>query len=375
MHVLVLGAGIIGVSIADELARRGASVTVLDMRSAGRGASQASAGILAPYTEAHERGPLFELGTRSLALFDAFVAGARERGGRTIDYARSGTLEVALSDDDASRLRASKAWLEAVGVSTEWLDSPDARAFEPAVTPAVRGALFNARNGWVGVGSLVVALVESAKRSGAVFHSPVEAVEVAPRAKGADVRAGDRRYSADAVVLAAGSWSGRVKISGVPPLPIRPVRGQLLHLQWAGETGRPAAPPPSRVLWGTGCYIVPWPDGSLLVGATVEEAGFDERVTTEGVRSLAEAAGDLVPAAKAGEFIAARAGLRPAAPDGLPVIGPFGAAPSVVVATGHYRNGVLLAPLTATMVADVVLEGRADAAFAITSPDRWRPGL
>jgi glycine oxidase len=366
MNTVVVGAGIIGVAIADELARRGASVTVLDMRSAGRGASQASAGILAPYSEAHERAPLLELGTRSLRLFDDFVAQLRERSGRVIDYARSGTLEVALSDVDAVRLRAMQAWLDAAGIQTDWMDPQALRTFEPAVAPSTRGGLFNPAHGWAGVASLVAALVQSARLAGAVFEAPVEAVEIVPRESGATVRAGDRRYETDAVILAAGSWSGRIRIAGVRSLPIRPVRGQLLHVRW------PDAQPPARVVWGSGCYAVPWPDGSLLVGATVEEAGFEERVTTEGVRSLAEAAGELLPAAKAAELIAARVGLRPASPDALPVIGPLRDAPAVTVATGHYRNGVLLAPLTAKLVAASVLDGTIDPAFAVTTPERWR---
>ncbi len=365
MNVLVLGAGVIGVSIADELARRGASVTVLDMRSAGQGASQASAGILAPYSEAHERTPLLEMGTRSLALFDAFVDGLRDRSGRSVHYARAGTLDVALDDVDESRLRAVRAWLDAAGVPTEWLDEHALRSFEPSVAPSARGGLFNPAHGWAGVASLVAALVQSARLAGAVFESPVEAAEIAPHKTGVVVRAGDRRYPADAAILAAGSWSGRIKIAGVRPMPIRPVRGQLLHLRW------PDAEPPARVVWGTDCYAVPWPDGSLLVGATVEDAGFHEDVTAEGLRELTSAAGELLPATKNASLVAARVGLRPASPDGLPVIGPLRDMPAVTVATGHYRNGVLLAPLTAKIVADAVLDGTIDAACAVTTPDRW----
>jgi glycine oxidase len=243
--IVVIGAGIIGASIANELARRGARVHVLDMRSPGRGASQASAGILAPYTEAHERTPLLALGTRSLALFDDFVADVRERSGRAIDYARTGTLEVAFSADDESRLRASRAWLDEIGVPVEWLSAADVRREEPSLHPSVRGGLLNPVHGWVGVASLVTGLVESAKRSGVTFEAPIDAADVAPRrGGGAEIRAGDRRFEADAVVVAAGSWSGRLKIAGAPTLPIRPVRGQLLHLRWPG-----AQTPPSRIVW------------------------------------------------------------------------------------------------------------------------------
>jgi glycine oxidase len=364
--VVVVGAGIIGSSSADELARRGAKVTVLDMRSPGAGASQASAGILAPYTEAHERTPLLDLGTRSLAMFDSFVAAARERSRRPIDFARSGTLEIAHDENDATRLRASKAWLDAARVPTEWLPPADLRAFEPNVTPSAPGALFNPAHAWVGVRSLVTALVESAKLAGASFDTPVEAVELTMRGNEVEVRAGERHYGADAIVLAAGTWSGRVKVAGIRPIHVRPVRGQLLHLRWTAPT-----PPPARIVWDRNCYVVPWPDRSLLVGATMEDAGFDERVTLEGVRSLAEAAAGLLPATKAGEFIAARAGLRPASPDGLPIIGPLEEAPRVCVATGHYRNGVLLAPLTARLVADWILDGRRDEAIDVTTPARF----
>ena len=170
--------------------------------------------------------------------------------------------------------------------------------------------------------------------------------------------------TADAVVLAAGSWSGGVAVAGEAPLPVRPVRGQLLHLAWTGR-------PPARVVWCPGCYVVPWPDGSLLVGATVEEAGFDERATVAGVASLIEAVGGVMPQARTAGFEAVRVGLRPGTPDDLPVVGRSAAAPGLVYATGHYRNGVLLAPLTARLVADLVLDGREDPLLSSVSPVRF----
>jgi glycine/D-amino acid oxidase-like deaminating enzyme len=214
------------------------------------------------------------------------------------------------------------------------------------------------------VSSLVSALIQSARLAGASFEAPVEAIAVDPKASHVDVRAGDRRYHADAVVLAAGSWSPRVRVAGVRPLPIRPVRGQLLHLKWTQSN------PPSRVVWGSRCYTVPWKDGSLLVGATVEDVGFDETSTVAGVRDLTDAVGELLPASWQASLEAIRVGLRPATPDGLPAIGPFPEAPQVIAATGHYRNGVLLAPLTAELVASAVLDGVSDPALQITTPGR-----
>ena len=164
-------------------------------------------------------------------------------------------------------------------------------------------------------------------------------------------------------MLAAGSWSGGIEIADTAALPVRPVRGQLLYLRW------PAAPI-SRIVWGTRCYLVPWIDGTVLVGATSEEVGFDERPTVTGVRDLLEAATELIPSAWQAEFLGVRVGLRPASPDELPLIGPSTRLPGLVYATGHYRNGVLLAPLTAELVVKA-LAGEDDEAFAVTSPSRF----
>jgi glycine oxidase len=367
VNVVVIGAGIVGVSIADALARRGAAVTVLDMRSPGRGASQAAAGMLAPYIEAQDHPPLLDLGVRSLALFDDLIAGLEAATGRTIEYARRGSLEVAFDERHATRLAGLREALAPFAISCEWLDARALATAEPGVSPAAIGALLIATHGFVGVQSLMRALVERATFAGAVFESPVEAMAVEQRGEHVEIRAGARRLEADVAVIATGSWSRRVRVANVAALPIRPVRGQLLHLRWT-EGG-----PPSRIVWGPRCYTVPWSDGSLLVGATMEDAGFDEVATVAGVQALIDAAVALLPSAAQATFEGARVGLRPATVDGLPAIGPLARAPRVVVATGHYRNGVLLAPLTAHMVSRWILDREADPAFALTSPDRLVP--
>jgi glycine/D-amino acid oxidase-like deaminating enzyme len=159
---------------------------------------------------------------------------------------------------------------------------------------------------------------------------------------------------ADAVVVATGAWAGD---------PVRPIRGQLVHLRFD-------APPVDRVIWGNRCYAVPWRDGSLLVGATVEDVGFDESSTPDAVRNLSVAAAELIPAARGARIASVRVGLRPETPDGLPLVGRSSTMPSVFFATGHYRTGVLLAPLTARLVADLVLHGREDPLLALLSPGR-----
>jgi glycine oxidase len=364
VQIVVLGAGIIGAAIAESLASRGASVLVLDMRSPGRGASQASAGMLTPYIEADGETPLLDLCVRSLKLYDAFVARLLEAGQHPIEYARTGTLEIALDDDDAARLLGTKVWLDTAGVDSEWLDGNSVRGFEPSVTPSALGGLFTPDHGLVGVDGLVAALVRQARLAGATFEFPVEITSVDQHGERVNVHAAGRTYTADAVVVASGCWSRRIRVAGVAALPVRPVRGQLLHLNWCeGDQ-------PGRIVWGPNCYTVPWSDGSLLVGATVEDVGFDEGTTVLGVNALTSAVTELLPHASGARLEAIRVGLRPSLPDGLPAVGPFSRAPRVVAATGHYRNGVLLAPLTADVVTRYLLDGNDDEAFGVTTPDR-----
>jgi glycine oxidase len=190
---------------------------------------------------------------------------------------------------------------------------------------------------------------------------------VVPRetTSGIEVVTDRERMTAGAVVLATGAWSGLIQIGGAEPrVPVKPIRGQLLHLGWDGPT-------PSQTVWDDRCYVVPWPDGTVLVGATVEDVGFDERTTVSGVHELLAAVTDLLPPASAAQVLSTRAGLRPATPDGLPVIGWSAVVPGLMYATGHYRNGVLLAPLTARVVADVLLDDATDPALELTTPSRF----
>ncbi len=364
--VLVVGAGIVGCAVAYELARRGVSVQVVDERRVGMGATQASAGVLAPYIEADAAGPFLDLTVRGLAAFDEFVARVATDSGIAIPYHRTGTLEVVTDHERLVALRNRAARLEAQGVSLGLLEAGAAHAEEPHVADDVIGALLVPGHGFVAAAELTRALAVAARRHGAQFveHSRVRRVA----SDGADLVVETERgpLTGNAVVLAAGSWCGQIAIDGVRPLPVRPVRGQLLYLAWHGSALR-------RVVWGERCYLVPWDDGRVLVGATVEEAGFDERATVAGVRDLMEAACELVPHAWSAGFLGARVGLRPATPDGLPIIGPSAVVPNLVYATGHYRSGVLLAPLTARLVADAMIEGQlADPALQATAPGRFQ---
>ena len=365
-EVAIIGAGVIGCACAFELAGAGARVSVFDVRPVGQGASQASAGVLAPYIEGHDAGPLRELGRRSLDLYDDFVARVIERSGLTVQYAKSGTLEIALEDEHAARLQRSAAALQRERVTARWIDPGELPRLEPLAASGAIGGLLIEMHGFVGVPEFTDALASAAMRAGATFALDARVVSVTAGRDGRlDLHTENGATPADYVIVAAGSWASQLLIAGVAEPPaIKPVRGQLLHLAW------PTAQPLRHVLWGTDCYIVPWLNGRVLVGATVEDAGFDERATAAGVRDLLDAGCTLVPQLRQASFQEVRVGLRPASPDGLPIVGTSDVLPGLIYATGHYRNGVLLAPLTATLVKRLVLDEGPDPALDILAPSR-----
>lgn len=372
--VVVIGAGIVGSAIARELAGRfRGSVVVLDPREPGLGATQASAGMLAPYSEVVEGGPLLDLTIRGLEGFDRFIAGLRAEVDLEVPYERTGLLEVATRPDTMVRFEALVRALAARSVDATLLDRDGVRSSEPALAEDVLGGVLLPTQGHVAPRPLQAALVAAARARGVRFErarairvSAAAASSTADFAHNHAVRVDTDSGSwlAGRVVLAAGSWSGHIDIAqaSVEP-PVRPVRGQLLVLDWPG-------PPLRRVTWNERCYLVPG-DGRLLVGATVEEAGFDERNTLAGLRDLMESVCDLVPAAWGATLHETRVGLRPGTLDALPIIGPSSAVPGLVFATGHYRNGILLAPLTAELVAETVLSGAVDPMLYAVRPERF----
>jgi glycine oxidase len=361
--VLVVGAGIIGCAIAADLAARGCGVTVVEARAIGKGATQASAGVLAPYIEAHEGGTLLELTIRSLDLYDQWMSDVRAESGVDVEYRRSGSLEVALDPESAARLARMPAHF-GPGARLSWLDAAEARAAEPALSQSTLGALRAPTHGYVAAPVLAEALGRAAVSRGAVFHQGVRAAGIDAGADQVEVRAdAGRSWRAQHVVIAAGSWTSQLEGLGGAATDVRPVRGQLLRVSWSGA-------PLAGVIWGPGCYLVPWADGTLLIGATMEDVGFDERNTAAGVRTLLEAAWALLPKVEDATFVEARVGLRPATSDGLPIIGPSESNDRIVYATGHYRNGILLAPLTARLVADLVIDRRRDPVLDLLAPGR-----
>jgi glycine oxidase len=363
--IIVIGAGVVGCSIAYELARRGASVEIVDDRAVGMGATQASAGVLAPFIEARDGNPLLELAVCSLDLYDAFITRVCADSGITVPYRRTGTLDVAVDEASLAALRTTAGVLERRGVPALLLDAKGARAEEPLVGDGIAGGLLIEAHGFVAAAELTRALAAAARRSGGQLVEQSRVRRIVSRDDEMIVETDRGSLSGGAVVIAAGSWSCDITIAGVSSrVPVKPVRGQLLHLAWTGT-------PLRRVTWSRRCYLVPWDDGTVLVGATVEDAGYDERATVAGVRDLLDAACEIVPHAWTAGFRGARVGLRPATSDDLPVIGWSACCPNLMYATGHYRNGVLLAPLTAQLVADAMLDGKSDPLLDVVKPARF----
>jgi glycine oxidase len=342
--VAIVGAGIIGCAIAEELARRGARVAVFDARTIGAGATQASAGILAPYIEGHQRGPLLDQGVRSLALYDAFVERVSASAQMDVEYRRCGTLELADSEERFDSLRRGA---EGGADPVEWAAREALAGFEAAISADVPGARFCQVHGYVVVDQLLNALVASARHAGAEFHEHATVAHVEEKGGRFTLRTTDGDFSASSVVVSAGGWSSQLEFAAELEDLVRPIRGQLLCLRWRGE-------PLRHILWSSGCYIVPWRDGTVLVGATAEDVGFEERATVTGVHDLMDAATDVLPSLWNADFLGVRVGLRPASSDGLPIVRASERTRGLFFATGHYRNGILLAPLTAVQMGDLI---------------------
>lgn len=347
--LLVIGAGVIGCAVARHAARAGARVTVLERGRPGMEASRAAAGMLSPLAESTGPGPFLSLLLESRARFPALSVALREETGIDVGYRDTGTLYLAFSAEDEAELNERYHWQSVSGLDVERLNAGDARAIEPAISPRVRSALRFPGDHQADNRSLGRALWSAAARAGAEFRLGVEVVEVlrsGDRASGVKL-AGGEQVAAGAVVVAGGSWAGR--LGGLPhPLPIYPVHGQLLAL----ETLPPLF---EHVIDSPRCYLVPRADGRLIVGATVEEAGFGKAVTPAGVLQLLTGALEIAPSLGAVPVTEFWSGLRPGTPDGLPILGADPDVPNLFYATGHYRNGILLAPVTGELVGELVL--------------------
>jgi len=367
--VVIVGGGIVGCLAARALAAAGARVHLLERaEELGRESSWAAAGMLSPQMEAAEEilggRAMLELCLAGRACYPAFVLALEEEAGASVHYRAEGTLVVAADDGEASALPERAEGQRAMGLRAEWLDGAAARALEPAVAPDARGALHLPDDHQVDNVALVAAAAAALAKNPRVVVRTGTAVErvVVEGGRAVGVVAGGERIPAAAVVLAAGAWTGA--LAGVPArVPVRPVKGQMVAL-------RPGAPLFRRTVGGRGVYCVPRDDGRVLVGATVEDAGYDKSVDPAAVAELVACAAGVVPALARAPVESSWAGLRPGTADDLPVMGPDPEVAGLVWATGHYRNGILLAPLTAECVTALVRGEAAPVDLAHFAPGR-----
>ncbi len=376
--VVVVGGGVIGLACAWRLAQRGARVAVVERGEPGGGASRVAAGMLAPVGELSFGEPeLLELTLAGARLYPGFAAELESASGVGTGYERLGALHVALDRDEAAQLRRVHDLQRSLDLEAEWLPPRRCRDLEPGLTPSFHGGVFAAGEAAVDPRALTRALLAAARAEGVETMTGCEVVEgvfdgarlagVRYRAagegteigesEGSDGRAKARsaphsdtnRVLAGTTVLAGGAWSGAAEwLPEAARPPVRPVKGQVLELR-----RRDGKPPACHILASERVYLVPRRDGRLIVGATVEEMGFDTAVTAGGVHELLREAYRLLPDVAEMELVGAVAGLRPGTPDNLPLVGP-GAIDGLALATGHFRNGILLAPLAAQAVADLL---------------------
>jgi glycine oxidase len=367
--VVVIGGGGIGCACAWELAKRGLHVVVVERGTPGREATWAAAGMLSALSDDDHPADLLLLARASRDRYPAFVEELQHATGVELAYRSLGSLRVALDDAEAASLRRWVAHQREVGIEAEWLDADAVRRLEPSLAPGVRGGALARGEQHIDNRRLGRAVWAAAVAAGVHFRLGVPATRIlgadSGRVTGVELATGER-IEAGSVVLAAGSWSGL--LSGLPrPLPVVPVRGQMLALE--------AVPTPiARIVMTTRCYLIPDAGGRVLVGATVERAGFHPVVTPAGLRHLADAAAAAAPALADAPVAEVWAGLRPGTPDGLPILGLDPEVPNLVYATGHHRNGILLLPITAGVVADIVLGTAPAVPLEPFSPARFKEG-
>ena len=363
--VVIVGAGVIGLSIAHELLCRGTRVTLVDPRQPGMGASWASAGVLAPQGALPFHRPYLDLCLSSRDLFADWSARLLNETGIDIEYRAEGGVQVAFDDEESEKLAQRYRHQLELGLPVEQLTREEARTLEPMLSTDIQcGLLFEGMH-QVENRRLVQALVAAVKHRGGDFRTGDPAIDVIVRRdRAAGVVLPGERIGADRVVIAAGAWSGLLNWLPGPVPPVQPVRGQIVCVDGSALT------PITRVINGLGQYLVPRRDGRVLLGATVEKTGFDTRVTAGGLSAVMKNGLRMAPALAGAPVVETWAGLRPMSKDGKPILGPAGLK-DLVLATGHYRNGILLAPITGKLLADYLATGTVPEAMAPFLPDRF----
>jgi glycine oxidase len=363
---IFVGGGVIGLACAWRAAQRGARVCVLERERPAAGASGVAAGMLAPVGEASwGEEEILELNLESLRRWPDFAEALEEESGLETEFAQKGALHVALDRDEAEELRRRYALHRTLGLESEWLTGRSCRELEAGLATAVRGGTHVPGEASVDPRKVVAALLSALEDRRVEVRSGAEVVEADRRDGAWRVRTSDGSALAGTkLVIAAGPWSGRMDwLPEVPP--VRPVKGEILTL--SGSAERPVC---ERIVAGERVYVVPRADGRVIVGATVEERGFDATVTAGGVHELLREAYRLLPEIAELELLETSAGLRPGTPDNAPLVG-AGAAEDLLIATGHFRNGVLQTPITADAITALIAGEPAPASVTPFSPQRF----
>ncbi|CAN5327758.1 glycine oxidase ThiO [soil metagenome] len=367
-EVLIIGGGVIGLSIARELHKRGVKrINIIDAGECGREASWAAAGMLGPQAEADEAGAFFEFCRESRDLYPTLASELLDETGTDIELDPAGTLYLAFSDEDVRVLRMRFQWQKAAGLPVEHLDASEVRRAESFVSPDVREALFFPNDWQVDNRKLCSALRRYCEFNGIEINENTRVDRlITDLGRVTGVRARSVSYPADQIVVAAGAWTTQI-LFGERQLPLKvvPIRGQMVAFHTAKRLFE-------RVIYSSGGYIVPRRDGRILAGSTTEEAGFDREPTDSAAASLSTMACGIAPGLVNLEIADRWAGLRPRSPDGFPVIGRIEGIDGLYLATGHYRNGILLAPATAQIVAADIVEGRLSDYAPVFGTDRFR---
>ncbi|HEX8287175.1 MAG TPA: glycine oxidase ThiO [Pyrinomonadaceae bacterium] len=366
-NVLIIGGGIIGLSIARELKRQGIGrITILERGNIGRESSFAAAGMLAPNAETEKQDKFTEFCTGGLSLYPNFADELLDETGVNIELDRSGTLYLAFTESDSDEIKHRCEWQKQAGLQVEHLTAQETRREEPFVSPDVRESLFFPNDWQVENRRLLHALEKYAELNQIKIVENAEIVNLIIENKkivGAETE--NEKHYAETVVIATGAWTSLIKAESFTLPQVKPVRGQMISFHTAKRLF-------NKVIYSPRGYIVPRADGRILVGATVEDVGFDKSVTDIGTELLRETALEISPSLGNLEIYEKWAGLRPYAADGLPILGDFSEAENLFIATAHYRNGILLAPITAKIIAEKIAADKNSEYLEIFSPRRFR---
>ncbi|MBL8148570.1 MAG: glycine oxidase ThiO [Blastocatellia bacterium] len=347
-RIIVIGGGLIGCAVATELASRNFQVLLFEKHFPGQEASWASAGMLAPQTEAKNPDPLFQLCIKSSSMYKDYVQELKEITGLDPCYRTSGAIQIAFDQSSIEQLLQSHKWQFEQGLKIEWLTHQQALDLEPNLSNEVAGALFYQDEFQIDNRKLVETLITAAERKGVEIHSGCQVTEIlTDNYSVTGIVANEKRYSACKVINAAGSWGSMLKVEDRFLPKVFPVRGQMVSLKTSPSLLK-------QTVHFDHYYLVPRFDGTIIVGSTTEQVGYEKRVTTAGLESLLANAQKVVPTLATASFKEAWAGLRPATEDGLPILGQHPEISGLIFATGHYRNGVLLVPITAKLIAELV---------------------